>query len=331
MNAPVNLKAPFPYFGGKSRIADLVWQALGDVPNYVEPFAGSLAVLLARPHAPKTETVNDMDCLLTNFWRAVAMAPDEVAAYADWPVNEVDLEARHYWLVRQKDAVRDKMGDPDWFDAKVAGWWVWGLSVYIGAGWCDGAGPWRHDGERWSKSGDAGRGVCRKLPHLGSAGRGVHRALPHLGNAGMGVHRGGAHQLMRDLAARLRRVRVACGDWERVCGPSVTFKHGVTGVFLDPPYSLENRSEVYAHDCDDVARRVTVWALENGGRRDMRIIVCGYQGEHEALTDAGWRVEAWKAHGGYGSQGDGQGRANAHRERIWFSPHCLAPTQGRLL
>ena len=33
----------------------------------------------------------------------------------------------------------------------------------------------------------------------------------------------------------------------------------------------------------------------------------------------------WKAKGGYGSQGNGAGRANSGRERIWFSPHCLQP------
>lgn len=49
------LRAPFPWFGGKSRAAPLVWSALGDVANYVEPFAGSLAVLLARPHALREE------------------------------------------------------------------------------------------------------------------------------------------------------------------------------------------------------------------------------------------------------------------------------------
>ena len=47
------LRAPFPWFGGKSRVAAVVWRAFGDVPNYVEPFAGSLAVLLGRPHAPE--------------------------------------------------------------------------------------------------------------------------------------------------------------------------------------------------------------------------------------------------------------------------------------
>lgn len=42
--------APFPYFGGKSLVAGHVWDAFGgDVRNYVEPFAGSLAVMLACP------------------------------------------------------------------------------------------------------------------------------------------------------------------------------------------------------------------------------------------------------------------------------------------
>ena len=40
------LKAPFPWFGGKSRVADIVWDRFGDVANYVEPFFGSGAVLL---------------------------------------------------------------------------------------------------------------------------------------------------------------------------------------------------------------------------------------------------------------------------------------------
>jgi site-specific DNA-adenine methylase len=34
------LKAPFPYAGGKSTVADLVWERFGDVDNYVEPFMG---------------------------------------------------------------------------------------------------------------------------------------------------------------------------------------------------------------------------------------------------------------------------------------------------
>jgi uncharacterized phage protein (TIGR02220 family) len=36
--------------------------------------------------------------------------------------------------------------DPDFFDAKVAGWWVWGASCWIGAGWCDGSRLFARDG-----------------------------------------------------------------------------------------------------------------------------------------------------------------------------------------
>lgn len=81
------MMAPFPYFGGKSRAAALVWEALGNVDNFIEPFAGSLAVLLARPPPlPTTETVGDADCWIANFWRATKAAPALVAEHADWPV-----------------------------------------------------------------------------------------------------------------------------------------------------------------------------------------------------------------------------------------------------
>lgn len=90
------MKAPFIWFGGKRKVAPLVWEALGDVDNYVEPFAGSLAVLLERPtwHEGRCETVNDADRYLSNLWRALSKDPEAVAEWADWPVNEADLLAR---------------------------------------------------------------------------------------------------------------------------------------------------------------------------------------------------------------------------------------------
>ena len=88
-------------FGGKSRVSHIVWDYFGDVRNYVQPFAGSLAVLLGRPTDAKIETVNDLDCWIANFWRALQHDPEQLAAHADWPVNEADLHARHLWLVKQ--------------------------------------------------------------------------------------------------------------------------------------------------------------------------------------------------------------------------------------
>jgi hypothetical protein len=136
----MTLRAPFPWFGGKSRVAPLVWERFGDVRNYVEPFAGSLAVLLGRPTTARVETVNDANAYLANFWRALAgenADPEAVAFYADQPVNEADLHARHRWLVESaKDRAERVMSDPDFFDPKVAGWWVWGQCLWIGSGWC---------------------------------------------------------------------------------------------------------------------------------------------------------------------------------------------------
>src|SRR5690606_37692330 len=115
----VRLRAPFPWFGGKSRAASLIWARFGDVPNYVEPFAGSLAVLLARPHPPRVETVNDRDAYLVNFWRAVQADPDAVWAYADYPVSEADLHARHIWLLEQVEFRERMLTDPHFYDVKI--------------------------------------------------------------------------------------------------------------------------------------------------------------------------------------------------------------------
>ena len=311
------MKSPFPWFGGKSRVADLVWERFGDVQNYVEPFFGSGAVLLERPTEAGIETVNDLDCMVANFWRALKNNPDAVADAADWPVNEVDQHARHLWLSSQEEFRERMKTEPDYYDAKIAGWWVWGQCSWIGSGWCS-----------------------RQLPHLGDAGRGVNRQLPHLGNAGMGVNRqqefvedgegisqtrDALFRYMNDLAGRLRRVRVCCGDWSRVCGPSPTVKLGTTGVFLDPPY-LDGRTDaIYSTDSLTVAHEVREWAIAQGDDRKMRIALCGYEGEHQMPES--WECVEWKARGGYGSQGDNQARENSAKERIWFSPHCLGRKQ----
>jgi len=333
----MSLPAPFPWFGGKSRVAPQVWRAFGDVTNYVEPFFGSGAVLLGRPDGwVGTETVNDLDGFVGNFWRAVQADPDAVAGYADWPVNENDQHARHLWLVRQCETLTARLcGDPDYYDAKIAGWWVWGICCWIGAGWCSGNGPWSVDESgQLVHLGSAGQGVKRKLVHLGNAGlgvnrqlvhlgrwQGVNRKLVHLGDAGRGND--GLRTWMAALANRLRYVRVCCGDWSRVCGPTPTTKLGLTGVFLDPPYSAEadRDGDLYREDSGEIAHAVREWAIARGNDPRMRIALCGYDGEH-AMPD-GWTSQVWKAHGGYGSQGNGRGRANASREVIWSSPHCV--------
>ena len=58
---------------------------------------------------------------------------------------------------------------------------------------------------------------------------------------------------------------------------------------------------------------VREWAIEHGKNPLMRIVLAGYDGEHDMPSD--WRVHEWQATGGYAlSAGeDGVGRENARR------------------
>lgn len=306
----VTLIAPFPWFGGKSRVAAPVWEHFGDVDHYVEPFAGSLAVLLGRPggHTANAETVNDLDNYLCNFWRAVQAEPDAVAHWADWPVNETDLHARHAWLVTQgRERLANLDADPLAYDSQVAGWWLWGICSWIGSGWCSGNGPWRVvDGEMVNDN--SGQGINRQRPHLGNSGRGINRQRVNI------------YDYMQALASRLRDVRVCCGDWQRVVTPGALAYGANVGVFLDPPYAAETGRDMnlYNHE-NDVSAAVREWAFANGDNPRYRIALCGYEGEHDM---PGWHVYHWIAEASYKtSRGDQNG--NRHRERVWFSPHCL--------
>lgn len=290
------LRAPFPYFGSKRHAAHLIWQALGDVASYCEPFCGSAAVLLARPGgAGRIETINDLSGHVSNFWRSVRQAPDEVARHIDYPVIETDLHARHRWLVARHPEMKANLdADPDWCDPKAAGWWAWGASAWTGDGGCSGS-------------------PHRKLPHAGY--KGVHAV-------------GFSDETIAALARRLRRVNVTSGSWERVVTPAALCEpaaNGRIGVFADPPYGADEHNMSYAADGEaDVAERFATWAAEAAHEHpSWRIILAGYEGEHEAVL-AGWRCVAWDPNkAGFKSGGYGRKNGNPQRERLWLSPACL--------
>jgi hypothetical protein len=343
----MTLAAPFPYFGGKSRVADAVWERLGSPARYIEPFAGSLAVLLARPRPfSGREIVNDKDGLLVNFWRAMVHDADAVAEWADWPPTESDLHARHAWLVGQRDSLTAQLeGDPEFYDPKAAGWWVWGIGLWIGSSWCSGDGPWRvfdtDEGRKLLHAGSDGQGIHRKLLHAGSDGQGIHRKLLHAGNDGQGTarivgwRRDTILSVLAPLQERLRDVMVMAGDWTRVVSPAVMFgsgrgravQDGACAIFLDPPYPHDQHSgAVYAQDdARRLAHDVREWALKHGADPRLRIALCGYEGQWQMPDD--WHEVAWSTKGGYASQGSGV-NLNKRRERVWFSPYCHVTTLG---
>lgn len=332
------LKAPFPYFGGKAPVAPLVWEALGDVRHYIEPFCGSCAVLLNRPgHDPArhVETVNDKSGYIANVWRAIQSHPEETARWCDWPVNHADLSARKKYIIEHKpDLLEHLIDDHEWCDPRVAGYWIWAASCWIGAG--------------LTRPG--------QIPDVSRSGKGVHAVgrRPDVGMSGTGVHSLGSrdpqseagagpgepyntniYNWFRELSARLRYVRVVCGDWNRVCGGNWQDNIGTVGMFFDPPYGVKANRDPSIYGEDDsltVADDVREWCLKRGSKKSYRIILAGYYEEHDTLLDHGWTVRRWKAQGGYSNLGKGKNEnPNRQREALFMSPHCSGGDGGGLL
>lgn len=308
--------APFPYFGGKRSIAGDVWRRLGTPTQYIEPFCGSAAVLLAAPRPASLEVVNDGSGFIANFWRTVKHQPGAVAEAADYPVSHIDLGARHVWLMAQRERVGAALADPEWpGDAQVAGWWLWGQCAWIGSGWCE-----------WDKVG--------KVPHASDAGRGVQALgqVPHYGGwsgDGRGVQAPGARvdvaphlwtsagrtawAWLHALAARLERVRVVHGDWHRCLNNH--YGADDTAVFLDPPYRAYE--SLYGKGAS-VADAVAAWASDNA---HLRIALCGHRGDYDL---PGWDAVEWDR-----GRLTYAGGTTTDKECVWYSPACLpaAPRQ----
>ena len=228
-------------------------------------------------------------------------------------MHELEIHAWHKKLVKLIPYVKARLeADPLWFHPVIAGRWVWGLSAWIGSGWC--------------------HVESKQMPHLGGSGL----------DQGCGVHNGEnrthLYEVFRALSERLRHVRVTCGDFERILSPVITWKHGTTGVFLDPPYPPDAGSSkaVYGRsDEREVFDRAFRYCVENGHDKRLRIAFCYYDGTpvdgqdvSTKLRTLRWDVVPWKARGGYGGQSGTN--ENAARERIAFSPGCIREKQRSL-
>jgi hypothetical protein len=256
------------------------------------------------------------------------------------------------WLLKHKDELPERlMGDETYYDAKIAGVWAWGISLWIGSGFCSGNGPWiSANGKLTNKrtiGADDTDGIGRQLPMISSS-QGIHKKRLHvmsdkgiqrqilIVDTGKGIGRAslrGENRLtdyFHALAKRLKNVRVMCGDWTRVIGPSVVWGLNerdphLTGVFLDPPYNGDIRTkDIYTVDDHNISSEVAEWAIKHGDNPNMRIVMAGYEHEHTFPTS--WRKHVYSVNGGYGNQAvNGRGRDNKDTECLWFSPYCIKP------
>ncbi|TDB83411.1 DNA adenine methylase [Actinomadura sp. KC216] len=109
------MKPPLAYYGAKVTIAQRIVDLLPEHEHYVEPYAGSLAILLAK-RPSRMETVNDLDGDLMTFWRILrdrpadlervcALTPharaEHLEAYTPVPDDHPDRQlevARRVWI-----------------------------------------------------------------------------------------------------------------------------------------------------------------------------------------------------------------------------------------
>jgi len=265
----------------------------GNPDFYLEPFAGSLAVLLSRDEPRGIETVNDADCLVTNFWRAAKHRPTQVARASRQPAIQLDMHARHRLLQESKDSIRESLaGDPTWCDARLAGWWLHGVCESFGEAWL--------------------HRVYNQKPSMRPYGA----LLKTADEAKAWLHR---------IARRLERVRICNGDWSAVLTPiQLGLRERakkIAAIVLDPPYA--GVSVAYGEGGRGgrgMSASVREWAIAHADNERLRIALCGYEGEHEMPNS--WECLPWKSGGGL-STNRGHISANRFRERVWFSPGCL--------
>jgi DNA adenine methylase len=105
------VRPPFTYYGGKMGLARRIVDLLPPHRSFIEPFAGSLAVLFAK-HPARHEIINDRDDALVAFWRVLRDRPGDLervcaltphartefdAADLDAAVDDLEL-ARRFWV-----------------------------------------------------------------------------------------------------------------------------------------------------------------------------------------------------------------------------------------
>jgi hypothetical protein len=332
MTNPFYAMPPFPWFGGKRDAAAAIWERLGKPEQYIEPFCGGAAVLLACPEPATLEVVGDSNGFIANFWRAVQAQPDAVARAADYPVSHIDLGARHTWLMQQRERLGAALQDCHWRgDAEIAGWWLWGQCAWIGGGWCD----WSR-AERPARAPLPGIQAVGQIPHISHAGLGVQAVgrIPFLSFAGQGIQAVGkipagepraftvagdtAREWLRVLSARLARVRLIHGDWRRAMNTNYAVNHGQpVAIVFDPPYKAFEK--VYGTQEASTAGDVEAWCREHAGEH--RIALCGHVGDYDL---PGWEVLRWSRTSA--TMGSNKTR---HAEAIYFSPRCHRPTETR--
>ncbi len=115
MTKPFRFKPAISWPGGKSRLVDEILPLIPKHTCYVEPFAGGIAVLLAKPRS-ELEVLNDTSNELINFYRCVRFHADSLLTELEFVLNSreefhdfrrqpglTDIQRAARWYYRNKN------------------------------------------------------------------------------------------------------------------------------------------------------------------------------------------------------------------------------------
>lgn len=248
------------------------------------------------------------------------------------------------------------MEDAEYFDAKAAGWWVWGISLWIGGGWCsEQKADWTQIPKNSDSSG-GGRGVSaqratipdkRPMAKYGSSGIatgcGVSAQRLNTGQipmvGGLGERAAGTSKQRSPmptagrlsdwfaaLAHRLDRVVVLNRDWTSAVTPSL-LADTPSGpgerinrcILLDPPYRTDRRkADLYGSDADGTSDDVAAASYEWAVEHGDRYRIAYCAHEDDFPVPVGWESLT------RGFAGHRTGHAGTS-DIVMFSPACTVP------
>ena len=294
------MRTIFPYFGSKKCYASMCWERFGDPNTYVEPFAGSLAVLLRRPqiysNKRRFEIVGDLSGKICNFWRALKIDPEAIAKEIVYPPIHLDMQARNKFIKDWCEVNKAKLElNPDYCDVKVAAWFIWGQCLSIGLNF----------------------GSCNdpQVPNMAGSALSQVQSIYQSMSVNEAVDYN--NKLLSQIADRLASVAIFNKPWKS-CFSGRVMEHREAeevAVFLDPPYKLEKRSKTYEneHQSETAAEASYEWAIEHGEK--YRIAYCCHEGDFPVPKK--WEVNYKELHAHTSSINRGK-----VLDCIMFSPKC---------
>jgi DNA adenine methylase len=281
-------RSPFPWFGGKQKLADEILALFPGHNVYVEVFGGGGSVLLSKPPG-KLDVYNDADEGLVNFFRCLRDAPERLV-----PLLELTPYSRAEWLAAR--ASWRSIDDPV---ERARQWFVVASQSFGGMVAPDRGGDRAHD--------------------LGRGWGGERLGRMHLSRCASTANR--VDHIWR-FVERMRRVQIECLEW-REC---LDRYDDVDALFyLDPPYvPATRRSGGYVHeltaaDHEDLVRRV----LDLQGIA----VVSGYDHElYAPLVERGdFTRHEFSVISTAGQRAADQAR-DRRVEVVWASPRATMPT-----